>query len=494
MRDVENTMSPLSVRAGTPKIEVVEHGHFVPAPQPSNTSTDPAYGSRGGIFDATGQPVAAAYLRRAGRLVGAGLPGPVPVGSVEEVDEEVVYLGWQQTHHYGQYRLESQQTQHYGHFLLESLARVWFLREIDPATRVVFHTYSISPHGPIRRLLELMGIPDERLLIPQVPTRFRRIIIPEALYELSFAAHERFVEPFRSLAGRIVDATPARPSSQPVYLSRRRLPKGRREIFGEGDLEEVLRESGFRVAHPEHMSVEEQILLFNNRAHIFASVGSAAHAILFSLNQPRLHLLTAGCPKPDYFLVSDVAEVPTTLVHCLGEPGYVTAPQLLDIPLALAYLGECGLLTRPPSAELMERLPALRNRFDEAETSFRVRQATMYGKPLGRGAVAKAAERATTSWVVSWSLARYYLKSDPAKTAEFTDFFTELVLAETDRERIERYGVGTSALSVVRAIVAVRGCAAAKRLVAVLVAQDMIDDSLRARAEQSIREAAKASE
>src|SRR5262249_54504906 len=152
-----------------------------------------------------------------------------------------------------------------------------------------------------------------------------------------------------------------------------------------------LRGNGFQVAHPEHMSIEEQILLVNNRAHIFASVGSAAHSVVFSLNHPHLHLFTAGCPNPNYFLVSDVAEIPTTLVHCLGEPAYVTAPQHLDIPLVLAYLDECGLLTRRPSPELMTRLPALRTRFDEAETSFRVRQAILHGKSLPKGVVARAA-------------------------------------------------------------------------------------------------------
>jgi hypothetical protein len=485
MADVEKSMASLTVHTGTPTTEVIEGGVVVPAKMPPKTSTGPVYASNGGVVDAAGQPVESVHLRRSGRLIAAGLAGPVPVesiGSVREVDEEVVYLGWLQPHHYG-------------HFLLESLARLWFLREIDPAIRVVFHQYSVPPQGPTRRILELMGIPDERLLIPRVRTRFRRIVIPEVLYELSLTAHERFVEPFREIAECIVGASPTRPSTQPVYLSRRQLPKGRREVFGESELEEVLRENGFRIAYPEQMPIDEQILLFNEHSDIFAAVGSAAHAILFSLNQPRLHLLTAGCPKPDYFLVSDVAEVPTTLVHCLGEPGYVTAPQLLDIPLVLAYLDECGLLTRRPSSDLMERLPNLQRRYDETATSFRVRQATLHGESLSETLQAEAEEWATTSWVVSWVLARHYAKSDTARAAAFAEQCAGLLLAETDRAWIDRFGgTGTSVVPVVRATAAARGYAAAERLVAVLVARGLIDAPLRARAEQTIREATKSGE
>jgi hypothetical protein len=481
MADVEKSMASLTVHTGTPTTEVIEGGVVVPAKTPSKTSTGPVYASHGGILETTGQPVESVHLRREGRIVAAGLPGPVRLPSVQEVDEEVVYLGWLLT-------------QHYGHFLLESLTRMWFLHEIDPATRVVFHQYSVPPQGPMQRILELMGIPDERRLIPKVPTRFRRIVIPEGLFELSLAAHERFVEPFRHAAERVAGATPFRPSTQPVYLSRRLLPMGKREVFGEGELEDLLRENGFRIAYPEQMPFDEQIRLFNEHSDIIASAGSAAHNVLFARDHPRLHLLTAGCPNRDYFLVSDVAKVPTTLINCLGEPGDHIAPQLVDIPSAVDYLDDCGLLTRRPSPELIEGLPALRMRYHEAATSLRVRKATTRGESLTEAVAAEAAERATTSWVVSWVLARHYAKSDPARSAEFAEQFAELVLGETDRAWIDRFGgTGTSVVPVVRATAASRGCAAAERLVAVLVARGLVDDSLRVRAEQTLRAATRSS-
>jgi capsular polysaccharide biosynthesis protein len=263
-----------------------------------------------------------------------------PVMYEREVDEEVVYLGWLFSH--------------YGHFLMQSLARIWVLSQLDPAHRVLFHQPSRAawqPPGWALRTLEAVGVPPERILTLEVPTRLRRLIIPEPLFEprsttedYTVRAHEAMARPYQAVAERI--AGDVQPSSQPDYLSRRRLPPSQRTIVGEEELEAVLRENGFRIAHTETMSFEEQVRLVNEHADIVSNAGSAAHNVLFALHQPRLHLLTNGYEfSPDYRLYARISGMPTTFINCLstGERpdfprSYKLTPHLLEGPTLMAYL------------------------------------------------------------------------------------------------------------------------------------------------------------
>jgi hypothetical protein len=331
MRDVERSLSMIGVRCGEPKVELVDGGVLVPT---TSVQQKGSHRYHGGILDREGQPVEAAHLRRSGVTMVGGLPGPAAVTPACDIDEEVVYLGWLQSHHYGL-------------TLVETLMRTWFLCEVDPAVRVAFNlTMRELPTGTYRRLLDIFDIPPERMLVPDVPTRFRRILVPEPLHELYYGGHERAAEPFRAAAARIVDASGEAPSEQPVYLSRGRLTSDRRIIVGEAELEELLRQNGFLVVYPETMTLDEQVLLFNRHTDIFACVGSAAHTVLFALNAPYLHLLTAGTPMPEFFLVPALAGARVTFVSCLGEESDHTFPRFLSLPTLVDYLDNRGFLTK----------------------------------------------------------------------------------------------------------------------------------------------------
>lgn len=456
MDEIERRLRAVEPRGGAPRATVVEGAVFVPDPGRRSGAGHQKFG--GGIVDAEGRPVEAAALRRkGGRRVG-GPAEPVAVTSPRELDEEAVYLGWL--------------FNHYGRVLLETLARVWYLSDVDPSVRVVVgaaNTVQEGRRGWLSRVLAAFGIPPARLLVLDRPTRFRRVIVPEPLFEQGHAAHEAMILPFRAVAERITgDVTPAAP---PVYLSRRLLPSRSRVIVGEEEMEAVLQENGFLIVHPETMTFEDQVRLFNAHADIFSSVGSAAHNVLFSRRRPRLHLLAnRGDIPANFFLCSALVAAPTTFVNCLGsgergnvavgrevrraerrggavEDGYdVTAgtqagPQCVDVEKLVAYLEERGLLTSRRRSAPAGRDPGLRDRYDEAWFYARVRGATVRRGKLPPALEAEAAALAAGSWPLSWVLARYYaiVDEDAARADVMARRFLELVARESETNRVAYY-------------------------------------------------------
>jgi hypothetical protein len=319
------------------------------------------------------------------------------------------------------------------------------------------------------RILDAFGIPAERMLVLETPTRLRRVLVPEALFEQMHAAHVAMTGPFREVVTRI--AGDCGRADQPVYLSRRLLTSRQRPIVGEAELEDVLRENGFLVAHPETMTFADQVRLVNRHAHVFSSVGSAAHSILFARQRPELHLLTTPeHTSANYFLCSALAEAPTTFVDCLGTghrpsfsserdagecgrrgsgegatavgSGPQATPQLVEMPKVLAYLDERGFLARRLRSSLAGRNPGIRECYDEAWLFGRVRKAAAkQGLGLPAEVEAEAVEASRASWPVCAVLARYYAWSvrDPERAEDLARRFVELVAAESDMNRLAHY-------------------------------------------------------
>jgi hypothetical protein len=459
-RDERRKILRLGIRTGEPGVSVVDVAVFIPS---AAGNGQPKYA--GGIVRPDGQPVETAQMHRKGGKRIGGFVDSAPAQPDREIDEEVVYLGLM--------------FNHYGRVLLESLARVWYLDRTDPTTKVVFTNANAaqSGHAPwLPALLSLFGIPPERILRLDTPTRLRRAIVPEPLFEQFYSAHEEMVRPFRHVAARVAgDVTP---TEQPLYLSRRRLSSRQRPVIGEAELEDVLRANGFRIAYPETMPIADQVRMINGHTDIVSSLGSAAHSILFAQHRPRLHLLASRDDIPaNYFLCSALADAPTTFVNCLGAGGRTTAnderlnrraeslnneekvrpvdldagpqsmPQLLDVSRAVGYLAERGLLERPSGSTAELPNPSLQERFDEAWLFARVRKASTRST-LPEAIEAETVSRAATSWPLSLMLARYYARArDAARTEEMANQFLTLAGAETDRDRLAYFRGDVQGLS-----------------------------------------------
>lgn len=423
-RPLEQWLGDVGIRRGQPVATTVEDALFVPPSEVGRGEYE------GALLTRDGGPIATAQAHRRYGAFGDQIIGtlrqPVPLDHHRVVDEEVVYLGW----YYG----------HFGHFLLESLARTWILDQIDPSTKVVFHVERASDlAGVTLRMLAAFGVPLERVLLLDRQTRLRRVVAPEPLYEISYAAHERMPLAYRRVAATIVGG--GDPAEQPLYLSRRLLPSIQRPIVGEFELEEVLRENGFLVAHPETMSFEDQVRLVNRHRHVFSYSGSTAYLPLFSVRPASLHVLTPGIPFQDYFLVSKVATAEATFVNCLrGEnrPSHYFLPPLVDIAAVADYLESRGFLRRRLRASLASRLGSLQPRYDEA----RLYAYVLHGirrDSLPPEVETEALDSARRSWPLSWILAGYYAPRDPDRTDELARNFAALVAEEADLARLAHF-------------------------------------------------------
>lgn len=454
-RDERRKILRLGIRDDEPTVTIVDDAVFVPNGYESSAE-QPKFA--GGIAKPDGEPVDTAQMHRKG---GKRFGGPVAAVSARperELDEEVVYLGML--------------FNHFGRVLLESLARVWYLNEAEPSMKVVFNNANSAQaaYAPwVPRLLAAFGIPPERMLVLDRPTRLRRAIVPEPLFEQYYSAHVDMVRPFRDVAQRV--AADVKPSDQPLYLSRRQLTSRQRPVVGEPELEDLLRDNGFAIAYPETMTIEDQVRLINGHSDIFSSLGSAAHNILFAIGKPRLHLLASRDDIPaNYFLCSLLADAPTTFVNCLGSGGRVTPnderlmrransfenpekkrpvdadsgpqamPQLVEMERVIDYLDQSGFLKDHSRASASVQIPNLQRRFDEAWFYARLRKAASKAGSLPADLEREAVHLATESWPVSMMLARYYARSrDTSRANAMANQFAELVDAEADISRLAYY-------------------------------------------------------
>jgi hypothetical protein len=454
-KDERRKILRLGLRSDPPTVSIVDDAVFVPNGYAASAE-QPKFA--GGIVDPDGRSIETAQMHRKGGKRVGGPVAPVVTTPQREVDEEVVYLGML--------------FNHYGRVLLESLARIWYLNEVASSVRVVFNNANSaqSAHAQwLPRLLSTFGIPPERILAPEAPTRLRRAIVPEPLFEQFYSAHVEMVRPFREVAQRV--AADVKPSNQPLYLSRRRLTSRQRPVVGEPELEDLLRDNGFAIAYPETMTIEEQVRLINGHSDIFSTLGSAAHNILFALAKPRLHLLAFRDNIPaNYFLCSALAEAPTTFVNCLGsgvrttpnderlnrraesfenpdktrpqdpEPGPQSMPQLVEMEQVVDYLDQGGFLRDRSRASTPVQIPDLQRRFDEAWFYARLRKIASKAGALRADLEVEATDLAAQSWPVALVLALYYARSRNApRTNATVNQLVKLIAAETGSSRLAFY-------------------------------------------------------
>lgn len=309
------------------QVTVVDDGLVLPSEFVSQAAR-PTH--RGGVVTHWGEIVPSANLYRDGGKLAFGGTNQIPVPESRVSAEEVIYLGWCQHHHFG-------------HFLLETLARAWYTLVADPSLRVVLLPHVRLAFSPmIWRMLELLDIPEERVLLVTEPTRFSRIYVPDVAYELLGSAHEEAIRPFAQMTERVLGGAARDVSSQPVYLSQGGMLDLHKIAAGERDLEAELRERGYRIVYPEMISIDEQIRVFNEHTDYVGIPGPVFHSVLFSRQRPTLHLLAGKHLPRDYQTTPALAGASVVNLQCLADAPDTPGAHVLDMARVLAYL-EYGL-------------------------------------------------------------------------------------------------------------------------------------------------------
>ena len=240
---------------------------------------------------------------------------------------------------------------HFGHFLTDTLGRMWALDREPGALKVVFapdpKLRLDPPH--VQLMLRALGLDEGRILRPQGPMLFERLICPVAALQLT-RIYQAFERPHLKIASALAGAgTP----DLPVWLSRRGLGAGHRRPQGEEALEARLEREGFAIVHPEQLSLAQQIAIFQGEQPIVGAYGSALHGVLFR-SRPEGARLGVLFPErfaqpPRYAMIDAVKGSRAAYLNCLRpvDPERETAEDWrIDVDLAMAMLDGSGFFAR----------------------------------------------------------------------------------------------------------------------------------------------------
>lgn len=176
---------------------------------------------------------------------------------------------------------------HFGHFLLETLSSLYWLREADADTKLLFHAFDERGENVFTQrahgieCLKLLGIPPERVAVATTDIAVDELLLPPRAYDMSNGPHYDFGDVYRTLRAAVL-RLPGAPQAKRIYLSRRHLKRhARGRLANEAAIERRIAGRGFAVLHPERMSLSDQIRAAAT-ADIIAGVdGSALHLSAF---------------------------------------------------------------------------------------------------------------------------------------------------------------------------------------------------------------------
>lgn len=174
---------------------------------------------------------------------------------------------------------------HWGHFIIDIVSRLWYLLEnnSEDKIKVIFTTMindeTTKIDGNYKEFLNLFGISDDRIILINKPTRFKKIIIPEcSIYPGKYYTKE-YVKIFEKVSNSV-----KRNYSVPekIYLSRSKFKKAKEKEIGEKEIEKFFNNNGYYSISPEKMPLTEQIQFFRDSKEIVCISGTLPHNIMFA--------------------------------------------------------------------------------------------------------------------------------------------------------------------------------------------------------------------
>ncbi len=226
-----------------------------------------------GAFDSHGQPLQESLLLRIrhGLERQKGFPGEL-TAERRRVDGTTIYAGVLD--------------RHFGHFVLESLARLWFARQ-HPEIPVVWsqESWRRGPDVPGYRpwqaeVLGLLGISNRPIFVAEATT-LEELVIPTPGYVME----EIFHPVHREFLG-VLDHAPV--YGVKTWFSHANLAPGVSGSRSASLLDRRLADAGWRIVHPQELSVAEQVEAIANSERLAGEQGSAFHSVVFLRNVERL--------------------------------------------------------------------------------------------------------------------------------------------------------------------------------------------------------------
>lgn len=195
----------------------------------------------------------------------------------EYIDEKVVYCGF----------LVNQ----WGHFLIESVSRLWYFLEKD--TTIDHYVFFLKKDekriisGNYREFFQLLGIWDKLKFINK-PTQYREVVVPELSYNRMNYYSEQYKAIFHKISKTALQKKISGKKPEKIYLSRSKIKNIGRKEFGLGILDTYFFINGYKILHPEQLTLTELITYIDGADEIATLSGSLHHNLLFAQDNKKI--------------------------------------------------------------------------------------------------------------------------------------------------------------------------------------------------------------
>jgi len=252
---------------GIPQVQTVDKGIILPLIE-DKANPHLHVGGFGGVCDPTGAFVAG---HKRG-VEHSDTSGGYPVsGEPDYIPETVVYAGLY--------------LEHFGHYISECLARLWWYVENKGSKhKCVFISHAPHINEKFYELLELLGIPENRVILCKNPTRFDCVIVPEHAFIFGSGYTEKAKTIFNALRDSV------KPEKyEKIYLTKTKYPGT--DVINEEFFEGYFLNHGYKVISPEFLPVKEQIALMAGAKEIVCVSGTLGHQLVFCPDNTNITIL-----------------------------------------------------------------------------------------------------------------------------------------------------------------------------------------------------------
>lgn len=172
---------------------------------------------------------------------------------------------------------------HFGHFLTESISRLWGLQHGGQIDGILCqHLFPNQPLSDFATDLFALFAPGIPLLPITGQTQVETLLLPQALrFPLGVVRGHPLNRVFFAEAAQRAAAqqqsSPPQPGPDKIFVSRAALPLAAPRFVLEEALDANFAALGYRVIHPETLSVSDQMHLYGGASHLVFSEGSALH-------------------------------------------------------------------------------------------------------------------------------------------------------------------------------------------------------------------------
>lgn len=202
----------------------------------------------------------------------------------KEVGGRCLYLG-----HY---------TGHYGHFILETLSRFWALQSDVIYDKFIFHPFVHNvPNprffSPAKTCFKSFGIKSKQVLIVNQFLSFKNLTVPSALLEINNRSDTSQSLIYKHIGHYCKNKSDSKKwnlrklflrshislsKTYRIYMSRRNYNS---IIMNEIEIERIFTSLGFSIIHPQLLSFEQQVILYQQVDIMAGLNGSAMHNSVF---------------------------------------------------------------------------------------------------------------------------------------------------------------------------------------------------------------------